>query len=212
MRRRQMLEFAVLGLLHEAPMHGYELRRRLNGSLGAFRALSFGTLYPALRRLLDQGWIVEDTARPGPAGRRPRITYALTDAGRSRFAEVAQDSDPSSWEDEGFDVRVAFFARTEQAVRLRILQGRRARLEERLAAMREHGRRGDERADTWTAALQRHGEETIEREMRWLDELVAAEQRAPAPRPGSLADPNHPAFNPGPVTGRPTTPSKENPS
>ena len=38
-RRTELLEFSVLGLLHEGPMHGYELRRRLNSALGAFRAL-----------------------------------------------------------------------------------------------------------------------------------------------------------------------------
>ena len=41
-RRARLLEFAVLGLLHEGPTHGYELRRRLNTALGPFRALSYG--------------------------------------------------------------------------------------------------------------------------------------------------------------------------
>ena len=53
-RRSELLEFAVLGLLHESPMHGYELRKRLNAALGVFRALSYGTLYPCLRELLDR--------------------------------------------------------------------------------------------------------------------------------------------------------------
>jgi DNA-binding PadR family transcriptional regulator len=39
-----VLEIAVLGLLSESPMHGYELRKRLNALLGPFRALSYGTL------------------------------------------------------------------------------------------------------------------------------------------------------------------------
>ena len=54
-----MLEFAVLGLLDEAPMHGYELRTRLKAVLGAFRAFSYGSLYPTLRRMRERGWIVE---------------------------------------------------------------------------------------------------------------------------------------------------------
>ncbi len=48
-RRQQLLDFAILGLLHDAPMHGYELRKHLNLTMGVFRALSYGTLYPALR-------------------------------------------------------------------------------------------------------------------------------------------------------------------
>lgn len=50
-----MLELAILGLLIESPMHGYELRKRLTGLLGAFRAFSYGSLYPALRRMQADG-------------------------------------------------------------------------------------------------------------------------------------------------------------
>ena len=182
-RRRQLLDFAVLGLLHESPMHGYELRRRLNAALGAFRALSFGTLYPCLKDLLANGWIVEDASAPAPAGRRPRITYAITDAGRREFDSRARLADPAAWDDDGFDVRVAFFSRTDRDVRLRILEGRRSRLEERLQTMREASLRSRERMDSWTAALQRHGEEATEREVRWLTELIDAEHRPPDPPP-----------------------------
>ena len=55
-----MFEFALLGLLHEAPMHGYELRKRLHDLLGAFRAFSYGSLYPTFRRLQRAGLIVEE--------------------------------------------------------------------------------------------------------------------------------------------------------
>jgi hypothetical protein len=48
-QRSGVLELAVLGLLHETPMHGYELRKRLNSVLGAFRAFGYGSLYPCLR-------------------------------------------------------------------------------------------------------------------------------------------------------------------
>ena len=175
MRRRQLLDFAVLGLLHESPMHGYELRRRLNAALGTFRALSFGTLYPCLKALLGGGLIVEDSTTTAHTGKRPRITYALTDAGREEFARQAALIDTAAWEDDGFDVRVAFFSRTDREIRLRILEGRRSRLEERLATMRSSSQRSRDRMDSWTAALQRHAEDSTEREVRWLTELIDAE-------------------------------------
>src|SRR3954462_6026708 len=52
-----VLELAVLGLLHESPLHGYELRQRLKATLGTFRAFSYGSLYPSLRLMQDAGWI-----------------------------------------------------------------------------------------------------------------------------------------------------------
>ena len=69
-RRARLLEFAVLGLLHEGPTHGYDLRRRLNTALGPFRALSYGTLYPALKGLLGRGLIAETPDPAGSSGKR----------------------------------------------------------------------------------------------------------------------------------------------
>ena len=179
-RRGELLEFAVLGLLHESPMHGYELRKRLNTALGAFRALSYGSLYPCLRDLLGKGWIFEASGGGSDVlsgSRRARIVYELTADGKERFQDMAESAGPTSWDDEEFDVHFAFFARTKSEVRLRILEGRRSRLEERLANIRTASARNRERMDLYTAALQRHGEESAEREVRWLEELITAERR-----------------------------------
>ena len=179
-RRAELLEFAVLGLLHESPMHGYELRKRLNTALGTFRALSYGSLYPALRDLLDRAWIAEAPRATGGSGsRRARIVYELTQTGKERFQGLVDQAGPSAWEDDEFAVHLAFFARTTHEVRLRILEGRRSRLEERLAQIREVSVRNRERLDAYTTALQRHGEEQAEREVRWLEELITTERNTP---------------------------------
>ncbi|QGN58660.1 PadR family transcriptional regulator [Nostocoides sp. HKS02] len=183
-RRSELLEFAVLGLLHESPMHGYELRKRLNAALGVFRALSYGTLYPCLRGLLDRGWITEATGPRATAAatagsKRARIVYELTAEGKEQFQELAKQAGPTAWEDDTFDVHFAFFARTEAEVRLRILEGRRSRLEERLANIRTTSAKNRERIDSYTAALQQHGEDAAEREVRWLNELITAERNIP---------------------------------
>jgi DNA-binding PadR family transcriptional regulator len=182
-RRSELLEFAVLGLLHESPMHGYELRKRLNAALGVFRALSYGTLYPCLRGLLDQGLISEASGIQHPAAtsgsKRARIVYELTADGKEHFQELVKEAGPTAWEDDTFDVHFAFFARTEAEVRLRILEGRRSRLEERLDTIRTSSAKNRERFDTYTAALERHGLDSAEREVRWLNELITAERNVP---------------------------------
>ena len=185
-RRAALLEFAVLGVLHDGPLHGYELRKRLTTALGIFRALSYGSLYPALRQLVDSGWIHETEEAGGTSGRRPRITYELTADGKEHFQDLVAASGPDAWDDDDFDVRFAFFSRTEAQVRLRILEGRRSRLEERLANIRDASARNRERMDGYTLALQQHGEERAEREVRWLEELIVAERRA-ALDPGPTA-------------------------
>src|ERR1700690_2394870 len=56
-----MLEMALLGLLKEQPMHGYDLRKRLRSDFGLLASLSFGSLYPALGRLEAEGAVREVT-------------------------------------------------------------------------------------------------------------------------------------------------------
>jgi DNA-binding PadR family transcriptional regulator len=124
----------VLGLLQDAPMHGYELRKRLNGVLGSFRAISYGSLYPCLRSLSERGFITEDDIEeavvPALSGRRAKVVYRLTADGKEHFQQWLDQAGPEAWEDERFGVHLAFFGRTDAQVRMRILQGRRSRLEE----------------------------------------------------------------------------------
>ena len=78
-------------------------------------------------------------------------------------------------------MRFAFFSRTDSDVRLRILEGRRSRLQERLDRARTS--RGPVGADRYVSELQRHSIESVEREVRWLTDLIAAERAAPEPQP-----------------------------
>src|ERR1700737_710872 len=130
-----MLELAILGLLIESPMHGYELRKRLTGLLGAFRAFSYGSLYPALRRMQVEGLIAENAAPAGTPVRRARRGHP-----RSR---------------------------------------RRPQVEGRREGLRDAVARASSSFDRYTRQLHQLGLESSEREVKWLNELIAAERAAP---------------------------------
>jgi DNA-binding PadR family transcriptional regulator len=177
-RKAASLELAVLGLLHESPLHGYELRKRLNLLLGWGRLLSYGSLYPALKRLLRAGWINEVTATSPGVSRRQRIVYQITPAGRQFFGEQMTDAGPAAWEDDTFTMRFAFFSRTDADVRLRVLEGRLSRLQERLDRAQHSSRGGD---DQYLSELRRHSIESVEREVAWLTDLINAERSGARP-------------------------------
>ncbi|MGH3362914.1 MAG: PadR family transcriptional regulator [Nocardioides sp.] len=173
-RRGETIELAVLGLLHEGPMHGYELRKRLNLMLGWGRVLSYGSLYPALKKML-RGDLIEELA-PRTVSRRPRIVYQLTEAGDAEFQRLMSEVGPTAWEDDNFDIRFAFFGRTDMEIRLRVLEGRRSRLQERLERVQKELAMTQQEVNRYAAELQRHGVESVEREVRWLSELINAER------------------------------------
>jgi DNA-binding PadR family transcriptional regulator len=182
-----VLDLAILGLLQESSMHGYELRKQLATKLGTIRAaISYGSLYPTLRRLHEAGWITEESTAgqadvPPLTSRRGRVVYKITAEGKERFQDLLAQAGPETYDDTGFGVHFAFFARTDQATRLRILEGRRRRIEERREGLRDALARAAERLDAYTLELQRHGLDACEREVRWLEELIATERSGGQP-------------------------------
>lgn len=205
-----MLELAILGLLQESPMHGYELRKELATKLGAIRAaISYGTLYPTLRRLQGAGWITEAGEAavgaeevPPLTTRRGRVVYKITAEGKERFAELLAQAGPETYDDAGFGVHFAFFARTDRATRLRILEGRRRKVEERREGLRDVLARATERLDAYTLELQRHGLDACEREVRWLEELIANERSGRSPAADAAGSPTDEDSPPPPGSSR----------
>src|ERR1700678_2246381 len=61
-----MLDMAILGLLEERDLHGYEIRRQLRDNLGILANVSFGSIYPALTRLEKAGAVVATEAATAP--------------------------------------------------------------------------------------------------------------------------------------------------
>ncbi|GAA2351273.1 PadR family transcriptional regulator [Catellatospora methionotrophica] len=210
-----MLDLAILGLLHESPMHGYELRKQLSTKLGAIRAaISYGSLYPTLRRLQTAGWITEagetpagDADVPPLTSRRGRVVYKITAEGKERFQDLLAQVGPEAYEDAAFGVHFAFFSRTDVDIRLRILEGRRRKVEERREGFREVLARAAERLDAYTLELQRHGLDAADREVRWLEELIANERSGRTPQPrgaeGELRPSPRTTDSVRPLTARP---------
>ena len=181
-----MLELAILGLLKERAMHGYELRKQLGQKLGFFWTVSFGSLYPTLKKLERRG-VVEKFFPSDQTSRRKQV-YRITASGEAEFLELLAEGAHSSWEEDKFPLRLAFFRYLGPEARMRLLERRRAYLEDKL----EEGRRSLQRAnrgvgDTYTVSLMRHAVETTEHDIAWLDTLISAE-RAGLTEP-ALTDP-----------------------
>jgi sugar-specific transcriptional regulator TrmB len=88
---------------------------------------------------------------------------------------------PTAWEDDNFDIRFAFFSSTDMEIRLRVLEGRRMRLQERLDRIQRELNMTEQEVDRYAGELQRHGVESVEREVNWLSDLINAERNGPTP-------------------------------
>jgi DNA-binding PadR family transcriptional regulator len=177
-----MLELAVLGLLKERPMHGYQLSRELSDSLGGLWRVSYGSLYPTLRRLERQGAI---ESQGDERGARRKKVFRITPLGEQVFLELLQETphDTQS-EDTRFRMRLAFFRYLPPETRIRLLERRRQALQQRLATMAETVRAGRATTDAYGRALIEHNRSATESDISWLDGLIAAERSKHAPTGG----------------------------
>jgi len=171
--RSQSLEFALLGLLSESALHGYELRKRLMTIFGPFRALSFSVLYPQLKRMVIAETI--EAKEVGVSSRRTRIVYTITKKGLKRFSELNSSVTSDSWEDEGFGVRFAFFSPTTSMNRVRILEGRLRRLQDKAEALRTDLQSQPLGIDKYLEEWRRFSLESLEREISWLEGMIKNE-------------------------------------
>lgn len=204
-----MLDVAILGVLVEGDLHGYELKKRLAELLGPWSSVSFGSLYPALSRLERGGYVIAGTGVPSPAlpapmsgslgaelaafrergrvstSRRARKVYAITSAGKNHLRELLLDG---ATDDRSFAVRVAFCRVLEPGERLELFQRRRADLERRLTA---RSNRAEGPADRYRRSLIAFQDDRLVREIAWLDDLITEEQDQTTGLPSGSPAPSH---------------------
>ena len=206
-----MLELAILGLLKENELHGYELKKRLTDALGPFSSVSFGSLYPCLARLERAGAVKAVEALTGgrpttpipmtgsiageaaaflarrqarrPGGRSRKV-YGITEQGEQLFADLLAAESVGGDDERAFNLKLAFARYLPREARLRLLERRRHQLVERLARVRNSGLTRHERMDSYTRSLYEHGAESTERDISWLDSLIASERQTAQPEEG----------------------------
>jgi DNA-binding PadR family transcriptional regulator len=171
-----VLELAILGALKEKPMHGYELKKRLSYLLGHLWKISFGSLYPALKRLeaknaVEKAYTVKEKTRN-------RYVYRITPEGEEVFQRLLVDTRKSSeiTDADKFSLRLAFFQYMDPEMRLWLLEKRRNYLEERLNEMSGLGKARDKDSDSYRQGLYRHRQELLQADITWLNEMIEQER------------------------------------
>ncbi len=79
------LRHAILGIIEFQPVHGYQIRQILSEGISTFWPVKLNAIYPALKRLEDEGLVGHRTEATGQ-GRPDRKVYEITDRGREEMA------------------------------------------------------------------------------------------------------------------------------
>jgi DNA-binding PadR family transcriptional regulator len=175
LKGENVLELAILGVLKEQPMHGYELRHYLSFIVGHIWQLSYGTLYPALRRLEKRGELTKQTIRDGrgPA----KHVYALTAQGERTFltmmAEVASPTEIS--DPHKFTLRLVFFRYIASEQRCGLLEHRLKFLREQRESLEEMSAIPGSGLDHFRRALIGYHAKLNAEEIAFVESLLTSE-------------------------------------
>lgn len=85
------IRYSILGLLHYKDMHGYQIKKHIEGNFGHMWTVNYGQIYPNLKSLLDDGLVTmkeESNGGKGPSRKR----YSITDKGRQAFTDWLAES------------------------------------------------------------------------------------------------------------------------
>ncbi len=165
-----MLELAILGFLHDAPLHGYELRKRIAALTGHVKPVAESTLYPAIKRLEKAGLLARRT-RPG-VGAAPRHVLTLTAEGRAELrARLAQPADIDITDENRWFTVLAFLRHLDDpSAQAEVLERRMAFLRQPSSFFYEGDRplRAEEVEDPFRRGILTIARATSQAELSWL--------------------------------------------
>ncbi len=170
------LKYALLGLLAESPKYGYELKRRFEGALGNVWSVSYGQLYPTLRRLSEMGWVTKKT-EPGKKAAEKNI-YSMTEKGRKKLDEWLLKPVRSTYrvKDE-FTLRFLFFSKIAPDHVLEYLREYQKKTAEQRESFQNTLQSLQGEIDFFLQEIIRKGIVHLEAEDRWLEEVMETMRR-----------------------------------
>ena len=172
------LKYALLGFLAESPKYGYEIKQKFEGALGNVWSVSYGQLYPTLRRLSELEWVTKKTA-PGKKAAEKNI-YSLTPKGRKKLDEWLLRPLRSNYKvKDEFTLKFLFFNKLPREVVLEYLRSQLGRTAEQRDGFQRalDSTRGE--LDFFLQAIIRKGIVHLEAEIRWLEGVVGELQARP---------------------------------
>jgi DNA-binding PadR family transcriptional regulator len=209
-----MLDMAILGLLEERDLHGYEIRRQLRDHLGILANVSFGSIYPALTRLEKAGAVVATEAsaprsangtpsaapQAPPTGslsgelavlraRRHSTTHSRRGKKVYRITEKGQQLFVELLAEGGsLDDARSFGLRLAFARHL-APQARLSLLERRRAHLVQRLAEAEDpkiELDVYARSVVEHTADSVAQDISWLDRLIASERALPQSVPTEL--------------------------
>ncbi|GHO67910.1 PadR family transcriptional regulator [Ktedonobacter sp. SOSP1-52] len=170
-----LADMLILAALLSRPMHGYEIKKAYDQTLGGLVTLHHNQLYPALRRFEEMGVVRREAIEQ--QGKPDRHIYHLTDHGLSELREMLRDFPHTiARNDMDFYVRFALFGFLEPEDRVKILQTRIQALQSLILEKGRYQKYLDSpivgKVQPYVEKLNAFNDQRIQTELEWLARMI----------------------------------------
>lgn len=166
------LKFAILGLLDEEPHYGYEIKQKFEHMMGDLWPVSYGQLYPTLRKLAEDNLVTMKTVQGKKAVEKN--VYSITEQGSTYFKNWLSDKKKKlqiSIKDE-FTLSLFFLDRIDPLDAEDILKDKLYELQEKQQYYTEEYQRYTKNTATYKKVLTRKMLLHLDAEQKWIKELL----------------------------------------
>jgi DNA-binding PadR family transcriptional regulator len=168
------VRLVLLGLLHDQPLYGYEIKQIIEEHMGDWTSIAFGSIYFALDKLSEEK-LVEKVSVEQMGNRPSRIVYQITPAGEEEFLRLLRES----WQNierQFFDVDICLFFlnRLPTAEVNKYLRARLAQLEGSLNYLKLHEKTemSNPEIPPQAKAIFNHTRVHLQAELEWTKDLL----------------------------------------
>jgi DNA-binding PadR family transcriptional regulator len=165
-------DIVILMMLSNQPMHGYEIKKRVEQVLGGSISLNNKVLYPTLKRFEELNAVEREVVHQ--EGKPDRHIYRITDHGLELMQMFLEDASPDLLRHEAeFLVRVSMFHRIEPEAQRAILRTRAEIVTTKIAHIQEMRQLASENnADDYALAVIDFHEQQDLHELDWIQSLI----------------------------------------
>lgn len=174
-----MLILVILGQLFEGEAHGYAIKQTIDRILGVHKKISWGSLYPILKKLEKQSLIKKISTSKQSGGPKQK-TYTITETGKKYFYELLEKSDYTSGDSRTvFRYKLLFFSKINTKARKKIIKNYEQYCQEGIKSVEQHlGELKKQKSKklTYIFEVLNHSLKIYQLEKEWTEKLLKKEQ------------------------------------
>jgi DNA-binding PadR family transcriptional regulator len=173
-----MIELVTLGMLMQGKMSGYDIKKITEQSVGIFYKMSYGSLYPALKRLVESAYVTEEETNDS----KNKKMYSITNEGQQHFMQWLKE--PLQANKREYLIKIFFYDYLDEPTKKQNLMAYQQNIARNIAQMeavqsivsKELEQLEDKNAYYYRVSVMHYGLHFFNMENEWLKKIIEKEE------------------------------------